>query len=1145
MDEEQEQQVYHRRAQKSGIQKAKDITRKTKKTVKTIKTIIKILSNPLTWKILAIVIAVVILVAGFYKIIDNDKEDGVNDKVSTTIETQYALSSSPGSTSISDSDTNKIGVQQNTDKTGFEITYNNDPEYLEGVKEQLENGIVDSAADFTAAELAVIGALLGNGADLQYYSEEELKCFPTFVKAEAATQNLDLRPNSEKIIGGVYVPQKIEDLADNEIPGVILVQRTNTSEDTSKILEYKDAEAFEALLLENPVNPDILNYFTIGENGNIIIAKWEHVKTRIIEGEYPENLDETEKEVETSEEGQYLITTEEIEYGQYISKYKMPFEFLIQLLVITTEPDFCMELVDHVLNSKIVIDIQEQQTVTVTDETRNYLVHSKDKKYLNYEITAVQKHITTEENIGKEEAFLNYAQDDEGNNCTNYYEPPKNITVKIRTEYKSHTYSFGIVEADTWMAHYTKTYAPQGAKTEPSVTTNIENKGEYKQIGAENSTPITDTQVINADKDVIKFISQVKANYEPKIIVPLKVTISDAMTDEYGNNFKTLYITYSNGRTEEYSKYEEYKDENGNGTGEYGLPSGFFITTDKVDATETTKEIPKITYIFELNSSSDGYELKTNINPLVECNVSALSIESYEKLELLNTSTRTVTVTKHPADPNPITNTHIYAVDENGNFEKFLEVYDKSKGAQNQLNSIDSWLYEMMEKREETVELVDVIKYLLYMYDGYDRGVTKLEGIEDTFKPSDMKNANKTDSFNQYVRYLHAFEGGGILPTYKNSNGEECYKVEPDGSENGLAVGYGVDIGVHGGKLSSLGYDISEGALIPVEVVDAIEKEERSKWLDYVKTETAELELTEYQIYALASRSYNCGYDSTTSAYSTVDLNFVESFKKYWNKETDDKYGQDASVTDFNHELYTTFMAWPVKADGKYTPGLENRRKSEWCLFQTGYYGYDIKYGAGNGIDEYCSSGSSDFTNNINLYNEDGSVNLDSIKQLEDWITNDLLNTKIHKGDYAMQNGPFEKWWDSANNEFTDGNKFQCTWYVYGRANQYLELNGTKYTKWLGSRGNAQTWYYKKDNGGEKYFECGKEPRQNSIVVWKSGSYGHVAYVEAVDLVNNKVYISHAGSGRSWLGITEHTIEEIKTLWGYELLGYVYLDSPK
>ena len=163
-------------------------------------------------------------------------------------------------------------------------------------------------------------------------------------------------------------------MADNEIPGVILVQRTNTSEDTSKILEYKDAEAFEALLLENPVNPDILNYFTIGENGNIIIAKWEHVKTRIIEGEYPENLDETEKEVETSEEGQYLITTEEIEYGQYISKYKMPFEFLIQLLVITTEPDFCMELVDHVLNSKIVIDIQEQQTVTVTDETRNYLV---------------------------------------------------------------------------------------------------------------------------------------------------------------------------------------------------------------------------------------------------------------------------------------------------------------------------------------------------------------------------------------------------------------------------------------------------------------------------------------------------------------------------------------------------------------------------------------------------------------------------------------------------------------------------------------------------------------------------------------------------------------------------------------------------
>jgi len=238
-------------------------------------------------------------------------------------------------------------------------------------------------------------------------------------------------------------------------------------------------------------------------------------------------------------------------------------------------------------------------------------------------------------------------------------------------------------------------------------------------------------------------------------------------------------------------------------------------------------------------------------------------------------------------------------------------------------------------------------------------------------------------------------------------------------------------------------------------------------------------------------------------------------------------------------------MAWPVKSRGDYVPGLENRRKSEWCLFQTGYYGYDLLYGAGNGIDEYYSSAATDFTNNINLYNEDGSVNADSIQQLEDWITKDLLNTKIHKKDYAMQNGPFEKWWDYENNVFTNQNRFQCTWYAYGRANHFLELYGTTYKKWPGSRGHAGTWYKTSNNGGEKYFESGSEPRPNSIVVWQSGSYGHVAFVEAVDTVNNIVYISHAGSGKSWFGITEHTVEQMKTLWGYKLLGYVYLDSPK
>lgn len=1151
----------------TAVKETVSIPKKIIGFIKQIKAIISVLTNALTWKILLLVlvsISIGILVYSLLDLVFEFQEAEVNGKAAvidtyfrgTKIDTQQGSTvtttvTSPVYKSDGSGGSKQVLLEQNDDYTGYEFSYDNSPQNLEQIKEQLHEKEIYTE-EFSDFEIVVLGALINNGANLDYYTDEDLKCFASFFKAEAATQNLDLRPNSEKIINGKYVPQSREDLSDNEVPGTILVQRTNTNGSTPVILEYKEKGVFEEALAQDNPSGDILNYFTINENGNIVIAKWENVKVTI-DGEYPEGLDESEKEIATSEEGRYILDTEEIQYYEYISKYKMPFEFLIQLLVVTQQPNFCMDLVDYALDSKIIIDIQEQQTVTVTDETRNYVIHSKDKKYLNYKISAVQQQIVKEENIGIEQNYLNYGQkDDEGNSCTNYYMPPENRTIKIHTEYTSNVYSFEVIEADTWMVRYTKKYDYSNAQgiTEPSTSTNMSSKGQYKKVEKENANPITDQTVISEDKDVKTFISTTKANYEPRIVVPTKIVIGDIEYYPEGTSYVPLYVVFGNGVKEEYKKCQETYV----GSGKYDFPEKISIITEKVASTEKTKEIPEINYQFELKTNTDentgestySYELKTNINPLVDCNVYALSIDEYQKIDLLDTSTRTTTITKYPTDETPIVDTYIYAINnQTGQFEKFLAAYDKSKGAKNNLSSTELWLYERMEMREETVELIDIVKYLLYIYDGQDRGVTSIEGITDLFKPREMKNANNTDSYNQFLRYLHSYEGGGVLPTYKNSNGEECYKVESDGSANGLAVGYGVDIATHGTKLTSLGYDISKGALIPVEVVDRIEKEELSNWVDYVKTETAELQLTEYQIYALVSRSYNCGYASTTNDYSSTGLDFVASFKKYWKQETDDKYGQDPSATNFNHELYTTFMSKPVTSNGEYLKGLENRRKSEWCLFQTGYYGYDIKYGAGNGLDEYCSAGTSDFTNYINLYNADGSVNTDSIDQLEDWITKDLLNTKVHKGDYAMQNGPFEKWWDSKNNEFTIGNKFQCTWYVYGRANQYLELYGTTHKKWPGTKGNAGTWYYRSDNGGEKYFECGEEPRQNSIVVWKNGSYGHVAFVEAVDTVNNKVYISHAGSGRSWLGITEHTIDEMKTLWGYQLLGYIYLDSPK
>lgn len=177
-------------------------------------------------------------------------------------------------------------------------------------------------------------------------------------------------------------------------------------------------------------------------------------------------------------------------------------------------------------------------------------------------------------------------------------------------------------------------------------------------------------------------------------------------------------------------------------------------------------------------------------------------------------------------------------------------------------------------------------------------------------------------------------------------------------AEDGFAVGYGVDIAAHGAELRRLGYNTEKGSLIPVDVVDAIEKREIEEGLKEIRTKTSGLNLKEYQIYALLSRAYNCGMAGALSyTRGSPALNFVDSYKKYWNSSKDDLFKSKNSNPNFSHKLYTQYMSEPVTSNTGYLEGLENRRKSEWCLFQTGYFGYDLKHGSGHGMDEYYVEG--------------------------------------------------------------------------------------------------------------------------------------------------------------------------------------------
>lgn len=685
--------------------------------------------------------------------------------------------------------------------------------------------------------------------------------------------------------------------------------------------------------------------------------------------------------------------------------------------------------------------------------------------------------------------------------------------------------------------------------------------------------------VITEDYDFVKEIANLAYNSEIEItIYDSTTTTYDVDTYTYTRETNTFYEAYVLDMAENETFYNSKNDkEEEKYTIEYTVKN----IIDSVTVILTKADVWVVNYSNTATSNKSTTSNTSMQNEIDDISVSKNSLSgdkqldnfanSFKKQKENDSGNECKVVRKNGTRTQKIVNlkyNNIYTINDEiyisgvatatEKIENLVEIINKYNGSKNIIMEISSWLIEILNSNENTARLVDLTKYILNK--ATDGQVYSNEEITIDWKTLLKFDENMTSvsssGWEQFIRFLHSFEGGGTV--YKNENGEDCYKVTSDGG-GGSAVGYGVDIATHGAKLRALGYDTSIGSLIPVEIVDAIEEKIIKNYYNQVCSITSGLNLTEYQKYALTSRAYNYGVtgglkQATGTFKYPSTLTFVQAYNKYYKDVDNDEYYGDYTKVDFNHELFTQYMTWlDYASTGKHPSGWEYRRKAEWCLFQTGYFGYDLKFGKGHGIDEYYQensvsgiTGATDFTNGINLYNSDGSVDTSSIQALNKWITSDLLNTKYHLRTYNYQSGPFAKWWNSSNNWFTaNGYKFQCTWYVYGRTNQYLELYGTKYKKWPGTKGNAWRWY-NDTQGGAKYFKVGQIAKQNSIAVWKNGTKaGHVAFVEAVDGVTGDVYISHAGGGKSWFGVQKKTANEMKTLWGYKLLGYVYLDSPK
>lgn len=379
-------------------------------------------------------------------------------------------------------------------------------------------------------------------------------------------------------------------------------------------------------------------------------------------------------------------------------------------------------------------------------------------------------------------------------------------------------------------------------------------------------------------------------------------------------------------------------------TTELNQETGEYETTTTTEIRHVTKVVTTNTDTVSINVTyADVWMAKYSIEYTQE--VSELAPSSDEETVQKENATKqkvssNTSITEKDSTYSMSTSSKIYKegtpvveekTDPNATEKNFVTLLKEYKRAEEKIMDAPTWLFEMMKTSSKTSDMIDLVKYLLYKATGEDLGVTELN--ESWLQPSSFTSINNSGS-QQLIEYIHMLEGG--YSPKMNADGTK-YIVVDDGYGN-AAVGWGVDIFNSGyaDKFIQAGYSTEIGAEIDKEFVDAIEAEIISNIAQEVSNRTAGLNLKGYQKNALISRAYNCGVNGALGLRN--GLTFVEAYQKYWNAATDDYYEKQSNVANYSHELYTEYMIDPRTSNGKYSDGLAKRRKSEWTLFQTGYY---------------------------------------------------------------------------------------------------------------------------------------------------------------------------------------------------------------
>ena len=493
---------------------------------------------------------------------------------------------------------------------------------------------------------------------------------------------------------------------------------------------------------------EVLNKFSLDEEGNLVVARWgSNITTYTYLDENEKELSETDKQkiseeniLEDINELNISLYSLPINYKQYIAKYITNYGFLSDLLLTTDNVDFCEDIAQLAFNSKIVFNLKEELTTLNTDTriecTQTTLLYD----YVKYEVSG-QKETQSEtwEKIingtgnpsisskilsthGWSSTLTPVSVTDNSSGVTSTYE-----WIYDNVEYKlTHTSTISYSNWILYKKNVETTYTDLPKETNESEEGDLINlnqnhiKEEYESSGYtidENYTR----------KEQFKYIV-VEESYSESNRYDLDISEIDCW-------FLKYYREYAN------PTVEPGEPTVMNTTKDGGFPEEFEILVDNTsDATQIKNDSDVQEFIIKREEQyQEDYAATRNI----ECKINNLIVKQKIKTDAYveySSTMNTYSFGEEEADATKVRFKNIEYIngqpsytlkDENSNEEiGFLSIYNtyRQKGVDLYLeNDAEKKFFNLLESNSQTIGIVDTMKYLLYVCDGIDRGVTNLE----------------------------------------------------------------------------------------------------------------------------------------------------------------------------------------------------------------------------------------------------------------------------------------------------------------------------------------------------------------------------------------------------------------------------------